>query len=155
MKSLKGLSPATEALVLVGFSLFMVSAISQVDPQLVYEMTEEEKPIDQLGDKRPGLDIGSAVYTSNTESTSVLIRNSGEIELTNFTVTAEVNGTEFNKRVSETISPSEVINVEIRTFKSPSLVKVNSEQIEISDEETSIRTSITYREAEAGHGHNI
>lgn len=151
MKSLEGLSPATEALVLVGFSLFMISAISQVDPQLVYEMTEEEKPVDKLGDKRAGLNIGSAVYRSNTESTSILIRNSGEIELTNFTVTAEVNGTEFNKRVSETLSPAEVINVEIRTYESPAFVRVDSDQLDISDEEKSIRTSITYREAEAGH----
>lgn len=140
MEHSKGVSPLIAAVLLIAFTLSVAGLFSSWVPDLLQGLQSGtgEDASDLLESSRAGLSVDSAVVDRGSGNTSVVFRNSGEVELGNFTVTARVGEDYVQRGVDSVLDTNDIVSVELNTSSSPDLVRVDSEELDVSAETRSV-----------------
>lgn len=130
----KGVSPLIAAVLLIAFTLAIAGMAGPFFTDVL--MGIQEGVDKDTSDIVSAADSRISIEKTEFDGTNVsgYIKNEGQTELENFTVTVK-GDIPKQVRVTEKLSPGEITSFEVSSVSGPESVKVSSEELPVSDEE--------------------
>ena len=100
MSGRKGVSPLVAAVLLIAFTMAVAGLFGQWAPDLLQSIQGDtrEDTRDLASAADAGLEVSQTGFSSGSGNTSVVFQNTGDEELSNFTVTARLGDGQFIQR---------------------------------------------------------
>lgn len=130
MSSSKGISPIIASVLLVAVSLGVVGVFSGWAPELIESITDQtsNQTEQTLECEQASMEIISAFHDTNSQNTTVSMRNRGSITLDEVTLVAFDSQDIIEDQANTSIKEGEVINVTLSPSEKPSVVNAYSTQ---------------------------
>ncbi|MBC5792402.1 MAG: hypothetical protein H8Z69_00010 [Nanohaloarchaea archaeon] len=138
----KGISPLIAAVLLIAFTMAIASIFAQWVPDLLDNTQQSVSDTSDtvLDASQARLDISQASYSSGSGNITVVLQNSGQTEMNNFTITA-YGEKPVQRNVDFSLSQNGIATVELNTSSKPDRVEVSSRNLPVSAEEETIQSS--------------